>query len=87
MHVAVVPGALAELVASPSPAQMPQFTDPVPQSASELIPALERNLALQRKHGVMGTPSLVFEDNERVAGVLDKPALEKKFASLRRTAR
>jgi len=49
--------------------------------------ALERNLALQRKHGVRGTPSLVFEDNERVAGVLDKPALEQKFASLKRTPR
>ena len=29
LHVAMVPGAVAELVASPSPAQAPQFTDPI----------------------------------------------------------
>ena len=36
LHVAMVPGGVAELVASPSPAQAPQFTDPSPTSASEL---------------------------------------------------
>ncbi len=45
MHVAVVPGAVAELIASPSPAQVPQFKDPVAQSAAELIPALEQSIA------------------------------------------
>ena len=33
LHVATVPGGVAELVASPSPAQAPQFTDPSPKSA------------------------------------------------------
>lgn len=41
LHVARVPGGVAELVASASPAQAPQFTDPSPRNASDLIPALE----------------------------------------------
>ncbi len=45
MHIAVVPGAVAEMIASPSPAQVPQFKDPVAQSASELLPMLEESLA------------------------------------------
>ncbi len=45
MHVAIVPGAIAELGASPSPAQVPNFSDPVPESASELLPALEESIA------------------------------------------
>jgi uncharacterized damage-inducible protein DinB len=45
LHVATVPGGVAELVASQSPAQAPNFTDPSPQSASELIPALDQSIA------------------------------------------
>jgi len=45
LHVAIVPGGVAELVASPSPAQAPQFIDPSPRSASELIPALDQSIA------------------------------------------
>ena len=45
LHVAMVPGGVAELVASPSPAQAPRFTDPSPKSASELIPALDHSIA------------------------------------------
>jgi len=45
LHVAMVPGGVAELVASPSPAQAPQFTDLTPTSASELIPALDQSVA------------------------------------------
>jgi hypothetical protein len=48
MHVAVVPGAVAELIGSPSPAQVPQFADPVLNSASELIPALDDSIAKLR---------------------------------------
>lgn len=44
--------------------------------------ALDRNLALGQKHGVNGTPSLVFEDSERIAGVLTAAELEKKFLTL-----
>jgi len=49
LHVATVPGGVAELVASPSPAQAPQFTDPSPKSASELIPALDQSIAKVKK--------------------------------------
>jgi len=45
LHVATVPGGVAEFVASPSPAQAPQFIDPSPRSASDLIPALEESIA------------------------------------------
>ena len=45
LHIAVVPGAVAELVASPSPAQAPEFADPVPERASDLLPALEQSIA------------------------------------------
>ncbi len=48
LHVARVPGGIAELVASPSPAQLPQLTDTIPENASELIPALERSIAKAR---------------------------------------
>jgi uncharacterized damage-inducible protein DinB len=60
LHVAMVPGGVAELVASPSPAQAPQVTDPSPKSASELIPALDRSIA-KAKHvlGGMNDATLV----------------------------
>ena len=46
--------------------------------------ALSRNVALGQKHGVTGTPSLVFEDSERVPGILSAQELEKKFTMLAR---
>ena len=49
LHVAMVPGAVAELVASKSPAQVPQFIDPSPANAAELIPALDQSIAKARK--------------------------------------
>jgi uncharacterized damage-inducible protein DinB len=45
LHVAIVPGGVAELASAPSPAQVPTFTDPKPASASELIPALDKSIA------------------------------------------
>jgi uncharacterized damage-inducible protein DinB len=45
LHVATVPGGVAQLVAAPSPVQLPQFTDPIPKSAAELIPALDQSVA------------------------------------------
>src|SRR3989304_5541191 len=45
LHVAMVPGGVAEFAAAPSPVQAPQFTDPSPKSASELIPALAQGIA------------------------------------------
>jgi uncharacterized damage-inducible protein DinB len=49
LHVAMVPGAVAELAASPSPAQVPQFIDPSPASAAELIPALDQSIATAKR--------------------------------------
>jgi uncharacterized damage-inducible protein DinB len=49
LHVATVPGAVAELGASPSPVQVPQFPDPSPKSASELLPALEKSIATVKR--------------------------------------
>ena len=49
MHVAMVPGAVAELIASPSPAQVPQFTDPTAQSAAELVSTLEDSIAKAKR--------------------------------------
>ena len=46
--------------------------------------ALSRNVLLGEKHAVTGTPSLVFENNERVSGILSNEALEKKFSLLAR---
>jgi uncharacterized damage-inducible protein DinB len=49
LHVAIVPGGVAELFASPSPGQAPDFTDPSPKNASELIPALDESIAKAKK--------------------------------------
>lgn len=49
MHIAIVPGAVAELIASPSPSQVPQFSDPVLKSASELLPTLVQSIANAKK--------------------------------------
>jgi uncharacterized damage-inducible protein DinB len=44
-HVATVPGSVAEFIASPSPGQVPDFIDPSPRSATELVPALDESIA------------------------------------------
>jgi uncharacterized damage-inducible protein DinB len=44
LHVASVPGTVAA-IASQSQIQAPQFTDPSPKNASELIPALDEAVA------------------------------------------
>jgi uncharacterized damage-inducible protein DinB len=49
LHVAMVPGAVAELVATQSTVQVPQFTDSSPKGASELIPALNESIAKAKK--------------------------------------
>ena len=49
MHVAMIPGALAELATSPSPAQSPNFTDPPLESASQLVAILDESVAKAKK--------------------------------------
>ena len=49
LHVAMVPGAVAEFVAQPSPVQAPQFADPKPKNASELVPTLDDSIAKAKR--------------------------------------
>jgi uncharacterized damage-inducible protein DinB len=50
LHVAIVPGGVAQLVASPSPARAPQSgQDPSPASSSELMPALDQSIATAKQ--------------------------------------
>ena len=50
LHVAIVPGGVAQLVASPSPARAPQGgQDPSPASSSELLPALDQSIATAKR--------------------------------------
>jgi uncharacterized damage-inducible protein DinB len=49
LHIATVPGGVAALASSPSPAQAPDFKDPAPKSASELVPTLDQSIASARK--------------------------------------
>jgi uncharacterized damage-inducible protein DinB len=49
LHVAIVPGGVAELIASPSPAQAPQFIDPTSKNASELVPSLAESIAKAKR--------------------------------------
>lgn len=44
--------------------------------------ALDRNIALAKKHGVVGTPNIVFEDSDRSTGIMSSEELEKKFADI-----
>jgi len=52
LHVAGTPGAVAKL-AMQSEIQPPDFKDPIPASASELIPALEESVATAKQ--LLGT--------------------------------
>ena len=61
MHVATVPGGVAEFVAGPSPVQAPDFSDPNLQTASELVPLLDQSIAKAKK--VLGD----MEDAELLA--------------------
>lgn len=54
---------------------------PADAAASCDTAALERNLALGRKHRVNGTPALVFEDGKRVPGAMPPDAFERQLAA------
>lgn len=60
LHIATVPGMIAQLAASPSPVQAPNFTEPAPQSAAELAPALDASIAKAKDMlGVMDDAELM----------------------------
>ena len=46
--------------------------------------ALQRNVALGRKHKVNGTPALVFEDGKRVPGAMAPADIEKQLVASRK---
>ncbi len=46
--------------------------------------ALDRNLALGKRHRVQGTPAVVFEDGTRVPGAMPRDRLEKTLAAASR---
>lgn len=45
--------------------------------------ALERNMELMAKHGINGTPTLVFADSKRLPGIMSAEDLEKRFAEIK----
>jgi thiol:disulfide interchange protein DsbC len=45
--------------------------------------AIERNVALARKHRVTGTPAIVFEDGKRVPGAMSTEQIEKQLVASR----
>ncbi|ALT76164.1 MAG: DsbC family protein [Burkholderiaceae bacterium] len=44
--------------------------------------AIERNLALSRRHHVNGTPAIIFEDGSRAPGAISADQLEKRLQSV-----
>ena len=44
--------------------------------------AIERNMALSRRHHISGTPAIIMEDGSRVPGALSAEQLEKRLQSL-----
>jgi len=50
MHVAMVPGSVAELASQPSPVQAPDFADPpAPSTTPALVKAFDENLAKAKR--------------------------------------
>ncbi len=55
--------------------------DKAPAASSCDIDAIQRNLALGRKHKITGTPTLIFADNTRVPGAIPAAEVEKYLAA------
>ena len=53
------------------------LSEKAPASASCDIDAIQRNLALGRKHKITGTPTLIFADDTRVPGAVSAAEVEK----------
>jgi thiol:disulfide interchange protein DsbC len=48
---------------------------------------LQRNALMGRKHKVMGTPALVFEDGKRIPGAMAPEQIEKQLVISRKAVR
>lgn len=57
------------------------LNDKAPAAASCDIDAIQRNLALGRKHKITGTPTLIFANNARVPGAISAQEVEKYLAA------
>ena len=60
------------------------LNDQVPAAARCDTAALDRNLALGRKHKITGTPTLIFADGTRVPGAISAQQVEKSLAAATR---
>jgi len=49
LHIATVPGGVAQLAASTEPRQVPDFIDPSPKNAAELVPTLDESIATAKR--------------------------------------
>jgi thiol:disulfide interchange protein DsbC len=54
--------------------------DRLPTTAGTCQAPLDKNLAYGQAKHIRGTPTLIFEDGERVPGAVPMPELEKRFA-------
>jgi uncharacterized damage-inducible protein DinB len=73
LHVAIVPGAIAEIASKPQ-ITPPAFKDPMPSSAAELVPALDESVAKANRllggmddDALMATWRIVDGDREVMA--------------------
>jgi thiol:disulfide interchange protein DsbC len=51
------------------------------------VAALQRNALMGRKHKIMGTPALVFEDGKRIPGAMAPEQIEKQLVVSRKAVR
>ena len=56
--------------------------DKVTPAASCDTAAIQRNLALGRKHKITGTPTIIFQDGTRVPGAISSQEVEKRLATV-----
>src|SRR4029078_11533936 len=71
LHIAMIPGSIAELVSSSAKTQVPKFTEPSPQTASELVSTLDASIGKAKQllskmddGAIMETWSLMNGDKE-----------------------
>ena len=66
---------------------MVEGTAPAKSAATCDVEALKRIALMGRKHKVMGTPALVFEDGKRVPGAMAPEQIEKQLVASRKAVR
>ena len=64
----------------------PMTRDKLPTTAGTCTSPLEKNLAFGQSKRIRGTPTMIFEDGERVPGAISMADLEKRFAEAKAPA-